>query len=106
MLLLNSVLTVDAHHANSHQGQGWEAFTDAVVSMLSDSSRPLVFMLWGGYARKKATRVDRSRHLVLECDHPSPLAGNGFVNNCDHFVRANEFLVAHSVAPVDWWLIE
>jgi uracil-DNA glycosylase len=102
VLLLNSVLTVEAGLAASHQGKGWERFTDAVIRLVNDQPRPVVFILWGAYAQKKAAFVDRNRHLVLTSAHPSPLsAHNGFFGSRP-FSRANEFLVAHGEVPIDW----
>ncbi len=104
VLLLNSVLTVEQGMAASHQGQGWERFTDAVVRLVNDRSEPVVFLLWGGHAQKKALAVDSTRHLVLKAAHPSPLSAyNGFFG-CRHFSQANEFLIAHGQPPIDWAL--
>ena len=104
VLLLNSVLTVEAGLAASHQGKGWERFTDAVIRLVNDLPRPVVFILWGAYAQKKAAFVDRSRHLVLTSAHPSPLsAHNGFFGS-KPFSKANEFLVAQGEEPIDWKL--
>lgn len=102
VLLLNATLTVRVRMAGSHQGRGWERFTDAVIRALSQEREHLVFMLWGNYAKEKGAHIDRSRHLVLEAAHPSPFsAANGFFG-CKHFSRANEYLVAHGEAPIDW----
>jgi uracil-DNA glycosylase len=104
VLLLNSVLTVEAGLAASHQGKGWERFTDAVIRLVNDQQRPVVFILWGSYAQKKAAFVDRTRHLVLASAHPSPLsAHNGFFGSRP-FSKANEFLLAQGQAPIDWSL--
>jgi uracil-DNA glycosylase len=104
VLLLNSVLTVEAGIAASHQGKGWERFTDAVIRLVNNGSRPVVFILWGAYAQKKAAFVDRTRHLVLMSAHPSPLsAHNGFFGSRP-FSKANEFLVARGEKPIDWTL--
>ncbi len=104
VLLLNSVLTVEMARAASHQGQGWEKFTDAVVRLVNQQAQPVVFMLWGAYAQRKAGFVDASRHLVLKAAHPSPLsAHNGFLG-CGHFSKANAFLAAHGREPIDWAL--
>ncbi|MFM7785350.1 MAG: uracil-DNA glycosylase, partial [Gammaproteobacteria bacterium] len=101
-LLLNSVLTVEQGRAASHQGKGWEIFTDRVVEVLNARREHLVFMLWGGYAEKKGRIVDRARHLVLVSPHPSPLSAHrGFIGN-GHFSRANRYLEAMGIAPVDW----
>lgn len=102
VLLLNATLTVRAHIAGSHQGKGWEAFTDAVIRTLSDKKEHLVFLLWGNYARKKAELIDWERHLVLESAHPSPLsAHNGFFGN-KHFSRTNAYLEKHGGKPIKW----
>jgi len=102
VLLLNSVLTVEAHKAASHQGVGWERFTDAVIQKISDEKRGVVFMLWGNYAKKKGERIDRDKHLVLTAAHPSPLsAHNGFFG-CKHFSQANAYLEKHNPPPIIW----
>jgi len=104
VLLLNAVLTVEAGLAASHQGKGWERFTDAVIRLVNDQPRPVVFILWGSYAQRKAAFVDRQRHLVLASAHPSPLsAHNGFFGSRP-FSKANEFLMAHGQDPIDWKL--
>ena len=104
VLLLNAVLTVEAGLAASHQGKGWERFTDAVIRLVNDQPRPVVFILWGSYAQRKAAFVDRQRHLVLTSAHPSPLsAHNGFFGSRP-FSRANEFLMANGESPIDWKL--
>jgi uracil-DNA glycosylase len=105
VLLLNSVLTVEAGLAASHQGKGWERFTDVVIRLVNDLPHPVVFILCGSYAQKKAAFVDRTRHLVLVSAHPSPLsAHNGFFGSRP-FSKANEFLVAHGEEPIDWTLV-
>lgn len=102
VLLLNATLTVDAHQPGSHQGRGWEQFTDAAIKALSDGRDNLVFMLWGAYAQRKGAVIDRSRHLVLESPHPSPLSAHrGFFGN-HHFSRANAYLIEHGQTPVEW----
>ena len=103
VLLLNATLTVRAHQAASHQRHGWERFTDAAISRLSEGRDHLVFILWGGYARSKASLIDRSRHLVLESVHPSPLSANrgGWFGN-HHFSRCNEYLAGHGMDPINW----
>lgn len=103
VLLLNATLTVRAHQASSHQRHGWERFTDAAISRLSEGRDHLVFILWGGYARSKASLIDRSRHLVLESVHPSPLSANrgGWFGN-HHFSRCNEYLAGHGMDPINW----
>lgn len=102
VLLLNATLTVRAHQAASHQGRGWEQFTDAAVAALSARRENLVFLLWGNYAKRKGAVIDRSKHLVLESAHPSPLSAyHGFFGN-HHFSRANAYLVEHGKVPVVW----
>lgn len=102
VLLLNATLTVRAHAAGSHQGKGWELFTDAVIRALSDECEHLVFMLWGNYAKQKGAHIDRQKHLVLEAPHPSPFSAyNGFFG-CKHFSKANEYLIAHSKTLIEW----
>ncbi|GGI73578.1 uracil-DNA glycosylase [Polymorphobacter multimanifer] len=104
VLLLNSVLTVEMARAASHQGQGWEAFTDAVVRLVAARPQPAAFLLWGSHAQKKAGFVDESRHLVLKAPHPSPLsAHNGFFG-CRHFSRVNTWAEARGEPPIDWAL--
>ncbi|QRM53172.1 uracil-DNA glycosylase [Sinorhizobium sp. BG8] len=104
VLLLNSVLTVEMGRAASHQGRGWEQFTDAVIRAVNENGNPVVFMLWGSYAQKKASFVDHRRHLVLRAPHPSPLsAHNGFFG-CRHFSKANDFLKSKGREPIDWRL--
>jgi uracil-DNA glycosylase len=106
VLMLNSVLTVEEARAASHQGQGWEQFTDAVIRAVNEECEHVVFMLWGSYAQKKAAFVDRSRHLVLKAPHPSPLsAHNGFFGS-RHFSQANEYLVSQGRNAIDWQLPE
>lgn len=104
VLLLNSVLTVEMAKAASHQGKGWERFTDAVIRLVNAKDEPVVFLLWGAYAQKKAAFVDTSKHLVLKAAHPSPLsAHNGFLG-CRHFSKCNAFLESKGLAPIDWAL--
>jgi uracil-DNA glycosylase len=104
VLLLNSVLTVESGRAASHQKRGWEEFTDAVIRLVNQQSDPVVFLLWGAYAQRKAAFVDDSRHLVLKAAHPSPLsAHNGFMG-CKHFSKANAFLEANGCAGISWAL--
>lgn len=106
ILLLNSVLTVQAHQAASHRGRGWERFTDAVIRLVDARQTPAVFILWGSYAQKKAAFVDRSRHLALTAPHPSPLsAHNGFFGSRP-FSRTNAFLQERGLTPIDWRLPE
>jgi uracil-DNA glycosylase len=104
VLLLNSVLTVEMGLAASHRERGWEKFTDAVIRLVNEREQPVVFMLWGNYAQKKAAFVDASRHLVLKAPHPSPLSAHSGFLGCKHFSRANAFLEAHGQAPIDWAL--
>lgn len=103
VLLLNATLTVRAHQAASHQRQGWEEFTDAAIKALNAGRDHLVFILWGGYARSKASLIDASRHLVLQSVHPSPLSANrgGWFGN-HHFSRANKYLEEHGETPIRW----
>ncbi len=104
VLLLNNVLTVEQGIAASHKGKGWERFTDAVVRLVSERPDPIVFLLWGSHAQKKAASVDSGRHLVLKAAHPSPLSAyNGFFG-CRHFSQVNDFLAAHGQPPIDWTL--
>ena len=102
VLLLNAVLTVERGQAGSHQGKGWEKFTDAIVQLLNDERKGLVFMLWGAYAMKKGAVIDRNKHLVLKAPHPSPLSAHRGFLGCRHFSIANDYLVAHDRLPVDW----
>ena len=102
VLLLNATLTVRAHRAGSHQGHGWETFTDAVIRCLNAERQHLVYMLWGAYAQKKGASIDTLRNLVLTSPHPSPLSAHrGFFGN-RHFSRANDYLVALGESPIDW----
>lgn len=102
VLLLNATLTVFADSAGSHQGWGWETFTDKIIEVLNASSRPLAFMLWGSYARRKAAMVDRSKHLVLEAPHPSPLSVHRGFWGCKHFSKANDYLRSKGISPINW----
>ena len=103
VLLLNSTLTVRAHHANSHAQLGWQTFTDAAIRQLADNRENIVFMLWGGYARGKSYMIDKNRHLVLESVHPSPLSANrgGWFGN-HHFSRCNEYLRQHGKQEIEF----
>lgn len=104
VLLLNATLTVEAGRAGSHQGWGWEQFTDAAIRAVTEHHpQGVVFMLWGRYAQQKAASVDAARHSVLKAPHPSPLAGNAFLG-CRHFSAANQWLAARGHAPVNWQL--
>jgi uracil-DNA glycosylase len=102
VLLLNATLTVRAHIAASHQRKGWEEFTDSVINILNREKKNLVFFLWGAYAQKKGESIDRSKHLILESVHPSPLsASRGFFGN-KHFSRCNDYLVKNGIEPINW----
>ena len=102
VLLLNATLTVEAHHAGSHQGKGWEELTDAAIQALNDRRSNSVFMLWGSYAQRKGQFIDRRRHLVLTAVHPSPLSAyRGFIG-CGHFSQANTYLQQHGQTPINW----
>lgn len=102
VLLLNTVLTVRAHQANSHKGKGWEQFTDAIIKKISDKKEHVVFLLWGANARSKKALIDTSKHLILECAHPSPLSAyNGFFG-CGHYIKTNEYLSSNGLTPIDW----
>jgi uracil-DNA glycosylase len=103
VLLLNAVLTVERGRAGSHQGRGWEAFTDRVVEVLCGNRENLVFMLWGSYAQKKGVNIDRSRHCVLTAPHPSPLSAHRGFFGCRHFSKANSYLEAHGQSPINWF---
>ena len=102
VLMLNSVLTVRAHQANSHQGIGWEQFTDAVMDILNKQDRPIVYLLWGRPAQNKAARINNPNHLILKAPHPSPLSAYRGFFGCKHFSQANAFLQAHGLEPIDW----
>ena len=102
VLMLNTVLTVRAHQANSHQGKGWEQFTDAAIEVLDKQDRPIVFLLWGAPAGKKAAMLHNPNHLILKSPHPSPLSAyRGFFGS-KPFSQTNEFLVSKGLAPIDW----
>lgn len=102
VLLLNATLTVRADSPGSHQDKGWEEFTDAAIRKLSDEREHLVFILWGNYAKKKGAVIDRTKHLVLEAQHPSPFSAyNGFFG-CKHFSKTNEYLKSHGLTEIDW----
>lgn len=103
VFLLNAILTVRAGEAASHSRIGWSEFTDAVISILSERKRGLVFLLWGNFARSKKMLIDTSRHTVLEAAHPSPLAGGAFFG-CRHFSKTNAILEAEGLSPIDWSL--
>ena len=102
VLLLNATLTVRAHQAGSHQRKGWEEFTDSVINLINREKHNIVFFLWGAYAQKKGESIDRTRHLVLESVHPSPLsASRGFFGN-KHFSKCNDYLISNNLSPIDW----
>lgn len=103
VLLLNATLTVRANQAGSHQNKGWEQFTDAVIRIISDKKENVVFLLWGGFAKKKGAKIDRSKHCVLTSGHPSPLSANrGYWFGNGHFSRTNTYLKENGLACVDW----
>lgn len=102
VLLLNTVLTVRAHQANSHQNIGWEEFTDAVIEILDQQDRPMVFLLWGKPAQRKKTMLHNPKHLILEAPHPSPLSAYRGFFGCRHFSATNRFLEEHGLTPIDW----
>jgi uracil-DNA glycosylase len=106
VLLLNATLTVQAARAGSHQGHGWEQFTDAVIRALNDRGESIVFMLWGSYAQKKGAFIDRKKHLVLEAPHPSPLSAHRGFLGCGHFKKANDYLTRHGRKAIDWTRVE
>ncbi|MCQ2496759.1 MAG: uracil-DNA glycosylase [Lachnospiraceae bacterium] len=102
VLMLNTVLTVRAHQANSHAGHGWEKFTDAIISAVNQQDRPIVYMLWGSPAQKKVPMLNNKKHLVLTAPHPSPLSAYRGFFGCRHFSKCNEFLKANGVEAIDW----
>jgi uracil-DNA glycosylase len=104
VLLLNSVLTVEMGQAASHRERGWERFTDRIIREVNAKPEPVVFMLWGSYAQKKAAFVDTSKHLVLKATHPSPLSAHSGFFGCRHFSKANAFLESRGLPPIDWAL--
>ena len=104
VLLLNSVLSVECGRAGSHQGKGWETFTDRVVDVVNRECESVVFMLWGSYAQRKGALIDRQRHCVLTAPHPSPLSAHRGFFGCGHFAAANDYLRAHGREPIDWSL--
>jgi uracil-DNA glycosylase len=106
VLLLNSVLTVEMGRAASHRERGWERFTNRIIAEVNAKSEPVVFMLWGSYAQKKAAFVDTSKHLVLKAPHPSPLSAHSGFFGCRHFSKANAFLESRGIKPIDWALPE
>ena len=102
VLLLNTVLTVRNHQANSHKGIGWEEFTDAAIRALNEQDRPIVYMLWGKPAQSKMSMLDNPKHLILTAPHPSPLSASRGFFGCRHFSRANDFLEKNGIEPIDW----
>ena len=102
VLLLNTVLTVRAHSANSHRGHGWEQFTDRVIEVLNEQDRPIVYLLWGKPAQSKSSMLNNPKQLVLTAPHPSPLSAYRGFFGCRHFSKANAFLQEHGVEPIDW----
>lgn len=102
VLLLNSTLTVEAGQSASHQGWGWEQFTDAVIKKISDQKEHVVFLLWGRYARSKASLIDFEQHCILEAAHPSPLAAHKGFFGCKHFSKTNSYLTEHGHEPINW----
>lgn len=102
VLMLNTVLTVRAHQANSHQGKGWEQFTDAIIGAVNELDRPVVYMLWGRPAQSKIPMLNNPKHLILTAPHPSPLSAYRGFFGCKHFSKANEFLAAHGEKAIDW----
>src|SRR5574344_511392 len=102
VLMLNTVLTVRAHNANSHKGIGWEEFTDAAIMALNELDKPIGYMLWGSNARSKAKMLNNKKQLVLEAPHPSPLSSYRGFFGCNHFIKCNEFLKANGLSEIDW----
>lgn len=102
VLMLNTVLTVRAHEANSHRGIGWEQFTDAAIRAVNEQDRPIVYLLWGKPAQSKQSMITNNKHLVLTAPHPSPLSAYRGFFGCKHFSRANDFLMANGIKPIDW----
>lgn len=104
VLLLNTVLTVESGKAASHQGQGWEQFTDAIIQYLNQSNQARAFLLWGSHAQKKGQILDKDKHLILQCPHPSPLSAHRGFFGCKHFSKANQWLIEQHQTPIDWTL--
>lgn len=103
VLLLNATLTVRAHHAGSHQNKGWEQFTDAVISIISAKRQHVVFLLWGGFAKRKGLKIDKNKHCVFTCGHPSPLSANrGYWFGNKHFTKTNNYLKNNSLSEINW----
>ena len=105
VFLLNTTLTVEAHQPNSHSKIGWEIFTDTVIETISDKKQNVVFILWGGHARKKAKLIDKSKHLILESAHPSPLSSYRGFFGCNHFNLCNKYLAEKNIKIIDWKII-
>ena len=102
VLLLNATLTVEQSKPGSHQGLGWEQFTDSVIKTISDQKEHVVFLLWGNFARSKAALIDTTKHLVLEAPHPSPFSAHSGFFGCKHFSKTNEYLEKQKLSPIDW----
>ncbi|RKI92894.1 uracil-DNA glycosylase [Parablautia intestinalis] len=102
VLMLNTVLTVRAHQAGSHQGKGWEQFTDAIIEVVNAQERPVVYLLWGRPAQSKIPMLTNPGHLILKAPHPSPLSASRGFFGCRHFSQTNQFLSEHGIAPIDW----
>lgn len=102
VLLLNSVLTVQAHHSASHQGKGWETYTDEIIRLLNEKDEPIVFMLWGNFAKSKKTLLTNPKHLILESTHPSPFSADKGFFGCNHFKKCNEFLKMNNIPEINW----
>ena len=102
VLMLNTVLTVRAHQANSHRGIGWEEFTDAAIRILNEQDRPIVYLLWGKPAQMKKSMLNNPKHLILEAPHPSPLSAYRGFFGCQHFSKTNTFLIENGLTPIDW----
>ncbi len=102
VLLLNATLTVEKGNAGSHQGKGWEPFTDAIIKKISDDKKHAVFLLWGNFARSKAAFIDHTKHLILEAAHPSPFSAHSGFFGCKHFSKTNKYLREHNLKEIDW----
>lgn len=102
VLLLNTVLTVRAHQANSHAGVGWEIFTDKIIEALNNAGQPIVFLLWGKPAQSKIKLLNNSKHLILTAPHPSPLSAYRGFFGCKHFSKTNQYLIKNGLTPIDW----
>jgi len=105
VLLLNATLTVRAHEANSHQGKGWEIFTDRIITELSEKREGIVFLLWGKYAQNKSALIDGNKHIILLAPHPSPFSAHTGFLGCKHFSKANEILTKEGKTPIDWQIV-